>query len=127
MSGSGIARGLLVFMGLALAFPAAAQTSQALVYDALGRLVEVRTMPGSGTTQASRYAYDAAGNRTMRLVTGGGAGQGAASRIIVVPLNGFTIIPIGASPASSSNRALTSAPPVVQELPYEADAARDGR
>ena len=127
MSNSGIVRGLLVFVGLALAFPAAAQTSQALVYDALGRLVEVRTMPGSGAAQASRYAYDAAGNRTARVVTGGEPGQGPASRVIVVPLNGFTIIPIGASPASSSNRALTSEPPIVQELPYETGPARDGR
>jgi YD repeat-containing protein len=114
-------------MGLALAFPAAAQTSQTLDYDALGRLTEVQTVPGSGAAQASRYAYDAAGNRTARVVTGGEPGQGPASRVIVVPLNGFTIIPIGASPASSSNRALTSAPPIVQELPYEAGPARDGR
>jgi YD repeat-containing protein len=126
VSSLGVAREFLVFMGLALAFPAAAQTSQTLVYDALGRLTEVQTVPGSGAAQASRYGYDAAGNRTARVVTGGEPGQGAASRIIVVPLNGFTIIPIGASPASSSNR-VTSAPPIVQELPYETDAAREGR
>ena len=127
MSSSGIARGLLVFMGLALAFPATAQTSQALAYDALGRLTDVQTVPGSGATLTSRYEYDAAGNRTKRVVTGGEAGQGPASRIIVVPLNGFTIIPIGASPASNSNLASTAAPAMVQDLPYETDAAHDGR
>lgn len=129
MSGSGIARGLLVFMGLALAFPAAAQTSQTLVYDVHGRLTDVLTMPRSGVPQTSRYEYDPAGNRTTRLTIGGEPEQVAIarSRVIIVPLNGFTLIPIGAPATPSSNRAPAPEPSAVQALPFEPGSARDSR
>lgn len=68
--------------------PALAQEQVKIEYDALGRLTKVthESGPNSGTNSA--YSYDPASNRTNVTVTG------AQKRVVVVPLNGFTIIPI---------------------------------
>ena len=65
-----------------------AQEQVRIEYDALGRLTNVtrESGPNSGTTAV--YTYDAASNRTNVTVSG------ARKRIVVVPLNGFTIIPL---------------------------------
>ncbi len=70
------------------ASPVLAQEQVKIEYDALGRLTKVthESGPNSGTTSA--YNYDPASNRTNVTVTG------ARKRIVVVPLNGFTIIPL---------------------------------
>ena len=72
----------------AAAPPALAQEQVKMEYDALGRLTKVthETGPNSGTNSA--YSYDPASNRTNVTVTG------AKKRVVVVPLNGFTIIPL---------------------------------
>lgn len=62
-------------------------------YDALGRLTgsSASTGPTSGT--AAAIQYDPAGNRLNYSVTGAN-GSAPVEGVIVVPLNGFTIIPI---------------------------------
>ena len=70
------------------ASPALAQEQVKIEYDALGRLTKVthESGPNSGTTSA--YSYDPAGNRQNVSV------DGVRKRVVVVPLNGFTIIPL---------------------------------
>lgn len=84
-------------------FEAGAQTTMTYRYDALGRLVGSSVSSG-GSTTATDIAYDAAGNRKAYKVSGAsgsggddgsGAGVPAKRLFIVVPLNGFTVIPIG--------------------------------
>jgi YD repeat-containing protein len=83
---------------LALSTPALAQESVTYEYDALGRLVTSKVTGGSNDQVQTSIAYDAAGNRTSYAVanasTGPGPGTPAKPKLIVVPLNGFTIIPI---------------------------------
>ncbi len=87
-----------------LATPAAAmcQTTTTYTYDALGRLVGAGNTGQSSTNTA--ITYDAAGNRVTYKVTGApnsasdpsaGAGASGTRKFVVVPLNGFTIIPLG--------------------------------
>lgn len=80
---------------------AQAQDTTTYTYDALGRLVGSKTS-GSQST-ATTIGYDAAGNRTNYTVTGAASGSGdpgtsagapTVKRFVVIPLNGFTIIPI---------------------------------
>jgi YD repeat-containing protein len=64
-------------------------------YDALGRVVSVSHAGGDNNGMTNSLSYDAAGNRTNYTVIGSkdrGLGGGG---VVVVPLNGFTIIPIG--------------------------------
>ena len=88
---------------LGLPTPAYAQTTTTYQYDALGRLVGSTNTTGATNVQTA-IEYDAAGNRKTYRVSGapnGGADSGSgasapnARRFVVVPLNGFTIIPIG--------------------------------
>ena len=58
-------------------------------YDALGRLVKVEHAGGSNSGMQQTTTFDPAGNRSNYTVTG------ARIRVIVLPLNGFTIIPLG--------------------------------
>lgn len=73
-------------------------------YDALGRLVQ-SDVTADGATVTTKIQYDPAGNRTSYTVTGANragddTGDGAAvtrpTGVVVVPLNGFTIIPLDA-------------------------------
>lgn len=65
---------------------ASAQSQETIeyTYDALGRLIEADHGTGGDVT----YDYDEADNRTSVTVNGGSA------EIVVVPLNGFTVIPL---------------------------------
>jgi YD repeat-containing protein len=56
-------------------------------YDALGRLVKVTHAGGPADTVQTTYSHDAANNRTNVTVQ-------APRKVVVVPLNGFTVIPI---------------------------------
>lgn len=64
-------------------------------YDALGRLTSTSHSGGDNDGMATTYQFDAAGNRTRLTVTGSRNRGLAEAAVIVVPLNGFTIIPIG--------------------------------
>ena len=72
----------------AAASPALAQEQVKIEYDALGRLTKVTHESGPNSGTISAYAYDPASNRMNVTVTG------AKKRVVVVPLNGFTIIPL---------------------------------
>lgn len=58
-------------------------------YDALGRLVQASTTGTVNDGVQMSTTYDAADNRTTYQVTGSTSGP-----VVVVPLNGFTVIPI---------------------------------
>jgi YD repeat-containing protein len=64
-------------------------------YDALGRVKTATHVGGDNAGMAISYTYDAAGNRTQYQVTGSKNKGRPDGIVIVVPLNGFTIIPIG--------------------------------
>ncbi len=65
-----------------------AQEQVKIEYDALGRLTRVSNESGPNSGTVSAYSYDPASNRTNVTVTG------ARKRVVVVPLNGFTVIPL---------------------------------
>ena len=83
---------------------ALAQETTTYTYDALGRVTQVDQQGGRNDNTHASYQYDAAGNRSRVTVTcppGTGAPnacagfQAAAGRFVVVPLNGYSLIPIG--------------------------------
>lgn len=95
---------LVAFMVLVLAVLPSYAPAQTTTYhyDALGRLVRVDTTV-NGAPVGTNIDYDAAGNRTKYRVagapssnsdTGANAGLPTTKRFVVVPLNGFTLIPI---------------------------------
>lgn len=87
---AGVALAILFAFGLAGS--AHTQTScgdsVCYTYDELGRLTTAEYANGANES----YSYDPAGNRTTHVVAGG-----AGIPSIVIPLNGFTIIPLFAS------------------------------
>lgn len=92
---------LMVCAGLGVPSAAQAQDTTKYTYDALGRLVSSK-IEGSQNVKIDIH-YDAAGNRIDYAVSGAANGSGdpgasagvpTAKKFIVVPLNGFTIIPI---------------------------------
>ena len=81
-----------------------AQETTTYTYDALGRVTNVDQQGGRNDNTHAVYQYDAAGNRQRVTVTcppGTGAPsacagfQATARRFVVVPLNGYSLIPIG--------------------------------
>lgn len=78
--------------GLALSSAAAQEPAEEYEYDALGRLIKVNQTDGS----AIDYTYDPAGNRKRVDIAGTGVSDRDpyAPLVIVVPLNGFVVIPI---------------------------------
>lgn len=95
---------LLALMAPALALLPSYASAQTTTYhyDALGRLVRVDTTV-NGAPVGTNIDYDAAGNRTKYRVAGApssgsdpgsNAGVPSTKRFVVVPLNGFTLIPI---------------------------------
>lgn len=83
---------------LSAASPASDQETITYEYDALGRLTRSNTAGGLNDQVQTRIVYDAAGNRMNYEVENAPAGQGAGNtpqkRFIVLPLNGFIVIPI---------------------------------
>ena len=63
-------------------------------YDALGRLVETSTQGTVNNGLNTTIQFDKAGNRINYKVTGSTTLPAAGRRVIVIPLNGFTVIPI---------------------------------
>lgn len=91
-------------MLMPIAAHAQTQEITTYTYDALGRVTQVDQQGGRNDNTHASYQYDAAGNRSRVTVTcppGTGAlnacagFQAAAGRFVVVPLNGYSLIPIG--------------------------------
>ena len=72
------------------ALPALAQNIANYTYDELGRLKTVTYDNGVSVV----YEYDAAGNRTRQEVTGSTNAPPPAAAVIVLPIAGFTVIPL---------------------------------
>jgi len=79
-----IAGGLLA----ALSTTASANETIAYSYDAKGRLVQVSRSGSVNGGLTTSYSHDKADNRTAKSTAG------AAAQLIVVPLNGLTVIPL---------------------------------
>ena len=61
-------------------------------YDALGRLIGSDHIGGVAGGMKAGFTYDPAGNRKTSS-TEGSPGQ-TSTTVVVVPLNGFTVIPV---------------------------------
>jgi hypothetical protein len=84
--------GSLVFFSTT---PLRASETVTYQYDPLGRLVQGNSSGSVNNGLNIQYTIDEAGNR-KRIVVTGSSNQGIPTEgVIVVPLNGFTIIPIG--------------------------------
>lgn len=91
--------GRLAALGVVGALLGAAEASAAETviysYDALGRLTATTHSGGTNNGMSQQLQYDRAGNRTSYTVAGSqNLSPPPENIVIVVPLNGFTIIPI---------------------------------
>jgi uncharacterized protein RhaS with RHS repeats len=82
-----ILRPILALVALATPATAFAAETTTYKYDARGRLTEVKQQGGPADGATTTYSHDAADNRTNVTVV-------AQVRVVVVPLNGFTVIPL---------------------------------
>lgn len=83
---------LAASIGVLAAAPAAAQEATTYTYDALGRLTSAAVTTGPNRGVTSTYAYDRTGNRESLTVSGVQTPPASAPRIIVLPLNGYTLL-----------------------------------
>jgi YD repeat-containing protein len=78
---------------------AAAAESVTYSYDALGRLIRTQRSGGPASGVDAQTTYDRAGNRAGVVVANAPTNTPPPPpgniRVIVLPLNGFTVIPIG--------------------------------
>ncbi len=88
----------LALAGLLL--PARAQASETVTYnyDAVGRLTNVTRGGSVNSGIITTYRYDKADSRVSVDVTG--SSFESSVRVLVVPLNGVTVIPLGGSARS---------------------------
>lgn len=87
----------LIALGVASLPAAFAQETVTYTYDSLGRLVKSTVSGGPNNNTETAISYDPASNRTQYKVTnasGGGPPSPTRRKVVVVPLNGFTVIPI---------------------------------
>lgn len=78
---------MIIFAGILCVDVAHAASTTTYSYDALGRLVQASTTGTVNDGVQMSTTYDAADNRTTYQVTG------STSKVVVVPLNGLTVIP----------------------------------
>ena len=79
---------------LLLAPAAVAQETTTYRYDALGRLDKTSTTGGQNNGTVNEVQFDDAGNRVKYTTTGATGTPSSGMKVIVVPLNGFTVIAI---------------------------------
>ncbi len=78
--------------------PASASETVTYKYDELGRLIQTSQTGTINDGVVTDIDYDAAGNRTLYTVSGspnGSINPNAGKKIIVLPINGFLVLPIG--------------------------------
>ncbi len=63
-------------------------------YDALGRLTKIDQTSGPASGTNSTFTYDPAGNRSSAVVSGATFSGAASGGVIVIPLNGYIVIPL---------------------------------
>jgi len=80
--------GIAAAVGGLAAGAAHAASTTTYTYDALGRLVQASTTGTVNNGVQMSTTYDAADNRTTYQVIG------SVSKVIVVPVNGLTVIPV---------------------------------
>ncbi len=80
------------------AAPAATAETVTFSYDALGRLIANTTSGGVNAGLSQTYTVDAADNRTAKAVTNAPPGGLPDVSAIVLPINGYTIIPVLTTP-----------------------------
>jgi YD repeat-containing protein len=85
---------LAIVLGAAISDSVSAAETVTYSYDALGRLVRTQKNGGPASGVDAQVQYDAAGNRTNVTVQGA-VSNAPPTRVIVLPLNGYTIIPLG--------------------------------
>jgi hypothetical protein len=85
---------VMVACALLLAPAALAQETTTYTYDALGRLKTTSTSGGQNDGTTNQVQFDPAGNRTNYTTTGATGTPSNGMKVIVLPLNGFTVIPI---------------------------------
>jgi YD repeat-containing protein len=78
---------------MTLTTAAYANETATYAYDALGRLVLTSRSSGPSSGVTTSISYDPADNRTTYMVTGSNRPP-PLGPVVVVPLNGFTVIPI---------------------------------
>lgn len=83
----------IITLSFVAVMPVPAPASEAITYtyDAQGRLVGAVHAGDTNNGLDVRYELDRAGNRTNYNVTGS---QNKGLKVIVVPLNGLTVIPL---------------------------------
>jgi hypothetical protein len=81
-------RWLACCLGAMLITPAHAASTTTYTYDALGRLTNASTTGTVNNGVQMSTTYDPADNRVTYQVTG------SANKVVVVPINGLTVIPI---------------------------------
>lgn len=84
---------LVALLGVAIATPTCAAETVTYSYDALGRLVGSSVSGGPSSGVNTTIAYDPADNRTNYQVTGS-TQLPPGTAFIVLPLNGFLVVPV---------------------------------
>lgn len=87
--------------GLIAALPfqaAAAAETVTFRYDALGRLIESTTAGGVTSGLTLGYSLDKADNRTAKTVANGAGTIAPDVGAMILPLNGFTVVPVLSTP-----------------------------
>ena len=85
-------RASLAVAALLAATSLSAAETVTYTYDALGRVKKVEYVDGDNDGMKQTFTLDPAGNRENYTITG--SKNRGAMRVIVLPLNGFTIIPL---------------------------------
>ncbi|GAA0474997.1 hypothetical protein GCM10009096_15750 [Parasphingorhabdus litoris] len=89
---------IVAFVALFTVAPATASETVTYTYDELGRLVRTSQTGSVNNGVVTDIDYDDAGNRTQYTVSGspnGSINPNAGKKIIVLPINGFLVLPIG--------------------------------
>lgn len=88
-------------IALAAALPTVSATageSVVFTYDALGRLTQATTTGGVNDAQTIVLTSDLADNRIGKTLVGGATGGIPDVTVIVLPINGFTVLPLLTAP-----------------------------